>query len=258
MHERSAPRFALLEIDVASRLSVSYSCDLGVMCTIDIDAFEPNEKFIKAPTSWGQRLSDSVVGEVLYCVAELNNSLTVVRGYVDLSSNRSGLDAAQLRRNIDYIDEAACRMIDLVRRLGSCVQFAPPSRVPQPQWVDPRVSLTGTVLLVDDDSQVRTILRNTMTHWGCTVIEAASGDEAMTRSQEYEGVIHVLLTDVAMEGIDGHALAVHLAKLRPSMKVIYMSGRPSELPKNESVVFLNKPIEIFRELASALEGLLQS
>ena len=83
---------------------------------------------------------------------------------------------------------------------------------------------TETILLVEDDEQVRTVARNILHRHGYHVIEAASPSDAIERCEHYDGVIHLLLTDVVMPHISGPELAKRLEPLRPEMKVLFMSG----------------------------------
>jgi len=81
-----------------------------------------------------------------------------------------------------------------------------------------------TILLVEDNPGVRQLARQVLESQGYTVLESAAGDEALVMADAYEGVIHLLLTDVVMPGLSGKALAEALEKRRPAVKVLYMSG----------------------------------
>ncbi len=83
---------------------------------------------------------------------------------------------------------------------------------------------TETVLLVEDEGEVRTLVRRGLENSGYTVLEAAQGEEALQVSAQYQGPIHLLLTDVVMPGMSGRELAQRLTPLRHEMKVLYMSG----------------------------------
>lgn len=78
------------------------------------------------------------------------------------------------------------------------------------------------VLVVDDESAIRSLVRSILAHAGHEVAEAADADEALeilrTHSPE------VLLTDIVMPGMNGLALAAHAHQLHPTMPVIFMSG----------------------------------
>jgi two-component system cell cycle sensor histidine kinase/response regulator CckA len=83
---------------------------------------------------------------------------------------------------------------------------------------------TETVLLVEDEDGVRLLARLTLQRHGYHVLEARHGGEALLFCEQHEGDIHLLATDVVMPQMSGRELADRLRILRPSMKVLYMSG----------------------------------
>jgi PAS domain S-box-containing protein len=87
-------------------------------------------------------------------------------------------------------------------------------------------SLAGaeTVLVVEDDSAVRTLTRQILRRHGYAVIEAANGAEALEVARAHLGPIHLLLTDVVMPGMNGRVLADLFAGARPEARVLFMSG----------------------------------
>jgi two-component system cell cycle sensor histidine kinase/response regulator CckA len=93
---------------------------------------------------------------------------------------------------------------------------------------------SGTILVVDDDDNVREVMRCILLESGYTVLQAASGSEALRISQEHRGRIDLLLTDVVMPGMDGPELAQSFASLRADTKVLYVSGyRADDLASTE-------------------------
>jgi nitrogen-specific signal transduction histidine kinase len=106
---------------------------------------------------------------------------------------------------------------------------------------------TETVLLVEDDEQVRAIAAGALRRCGYHVLEASNAGEACLIYEECAGAIDLLLTDVVLPRVSGARLAAKLAATRPELKVLYMSGYPDEamLPHGISESgssFLQKPI----------------
>ncbi len=83
-----------------------------------------------------------------------------------------------------------------------------------------------TILLVEDEEEVRTLARDILVMGGYTVLEAAGPEEALRRSTEHAGSIHLLITDVVMPTMSGPDLARRLVARRSGMKVLCMSGYP--------------------------------
>jgi CheY-like chemotaxis protein len=81
-----------------------------------------------------------------------------------------------------------------------------------------------TILLVEDEDMVRQVARRILARYGYTVLEAASGPEALALSGKHAGTIHLMLTDVVMPGMSGQDIMVQLRPQRPEMKVLFMSG----------------------------------
>jgi PAS domain S-box-containing protein len=110
------------------------------------------------------------------------------------------------------------------------------------------VSLFGreTVLLVEDDEQVRAVAISILRKYGYQVISASDGDEAQRYCEAHPQRIDLLLTDVVMPGISGPELARRLQRIRPEMKVLCMSGYTDELGRargehDAEIAYLQKP-----------------
>jgi CheY-like chemotaxis protein len=81
-----------------------------------------------------------------------------------------------------------------------------------------------TILLVDDEPDVREVARDVLAAQGYRVLEAGSVAEALKVAQSHSEPIDLLLTDVVMPGGHGHELAAQLRGQRPAMSVLFMSG----------------------------------
>lgn len=125
-------------------------------------------------------------------------------------------------------------------------------------------SLNGseTLLLVEDETSLRTLSRHLLELCGYEVLEAESGAAALKISQEYKQKIHLLLTDVVMPEMSGRALADLLVKHRPETRVVFMSGYTGQTVGEHGVLaegsfFLPKPFTreaLARKIREALDG----
>jgi PAS domain S-box-containing protein len=111
-----------------------------------------------------------------------------------------------------------------------------------------RPSLRGseTVLLVEDQEQVRAVAYGILGRMGYHVVVAASAREALLLCEKHRGTIHLLLTDVVMPEMSGAELAKRVAPIRPEMKVLFMSGYTDDSIVRHGVLesemaFLSKP-----------------
>lgn len=118
-----------------------------------------------------------------------------------------------------------------------------------------------TVLLVDDEPDLRSAAREFLEGKGYRVLEAESGAGALGVCTGYRGPIQVLVTDLIMPGMRGPELAAKIAKLYPEIKTVYMSGytdRSQDLKDlGKGAVFLQKPFSLnalVAKLYAALHG----
>ena len=85
-----------------------------------------------------------------------------------------------------------------------------------------------TILLVEDEDEVRKVLHQVLIGKGYRVFQAGSGEEALAISRLHRGAVHLLLTDVTMPRMKGTELANRLLAERPQTRVIFMSGYNEE------------------------------
>jgi CheY-like chemotaxis protein len=119
---------------------------------------------------------------------------------------------------------------------------------------------TETVLLVEDEDVVRTLVREMLEADGYTVLAAPRGVRALEVARSHAGPIDVLMTDVVMPGISGQQLAEQLLAERPSTRVVFTSGYTEDAIAGHGVLlpgtaFLEKPFSA-SDLARTLRGLL--
>jgi two-component system, cell cycle sensor histidine kinase and response regulator CckA len=87
----------------------------------------------------------------------------------------------------------------------------------------------ATILLVDDEHEVRTLVSDVLRARGYDVVTTSGPVEALRLARETPGSIDLLITDVVMPAMSGLALAERLLSDRPEMKVLYMTGYSNEV-----------------------------
>jgi CheY-like chemotaxis protein len=118
---------------------------------------------------------------------------------------------------------------------------------------------TDTILVVDDEPEVRSVLAGMLREMGFTVLEASSGPEALELSAKHRGEIHLLLTDLIMPGMTGRLLADTLLAQRPGMDVIFMSGYVDDSRQGTlepGLHYIQKPVDwhkLEKKVKEALE-----
>jgi hypothetical protein len=101
------------------------------------------------------------------------------------------------------------------------------------------------ILLVEDDDLVRELLVGFLETAGHAVLEVASAEHALRAVAACPAALDLVVTDMALPGLDGADLVRQLASTRPGLKVLYMSGNPvdpsSGVPGCNGVRSLGKP-----------------
>ncbi|HEY7385096.1 MAG TPA: response regulator [Beijerinckiaceae bacterium] len=151
--------------------------------------------------------------------------------------------------------------VDSVVGKGTSFRIYLPRHVPTAQEIaeekaepaakPPAADLTGqgTILLVEDEDPVRAVNARALTARGYTVLEAASGVEALQIIEESETSVDLVVSDVVMPEMDGPTLLRELRTRYPDLKVIFVSGYAEDafkknLPEGESFNFLAKPFSL--------------
>jgi nitrogen-specific signal transduction histidine kinase/CheY-like chemotaxis protein len=119
-----------------------------------------------------------------------------------------------------------------------------------------------TILLVEDEPEVRRLIREFLEADGYTVLEAADGIDALRIVAEHTGPVPLIITDVVMPQIDGRNLVQRLRALRPDIRALYMSGYTDDAILRYGVLtaeaaFLHKPFAteaLLRQVRVLLDG----
>jgi two-component system cell cycle sensor histidine kinase/response regulator CckA len=115
----------------------------------------------------------------------------------------------------------------------------------------------GTILLVEDEKDLRGLNARGLTSRGYTVLQAGNGVEAIEVLEKHEGTIDLVVSDVVMPEMDGPALLKELRRRRPELKIVFVSGYAEEAfasnrPEGQHA-FLAKPFSLKTLVATVKE-----
>ena len=115
-----------------------------------------------------------------------------------------------------------------------------------PKTERPPLAGTETILVVEDQPELRAVVRQILQRQGYTVLEASNGRDALGIARRHPSPIHALLTDVVMPGMGGRRLAELLEGIRPEVRPIYMSGYTDDTIVSHGILdsdlaFIQKP-----------------
>ncbi len=133
---------------------------------------------------------------------------------------------------------------------------APAPLVPTPSVSAPEGG-NETILLAEDEAGIRAMTRAYLESLGYRVLEAADGSEAVERSLEFSGRIHLVLTDLIMPNLRGDSAVEVIRRRRPEIRAIFMSGYVDEQITQTSENMLFKPFalpELGRRVRAALNA----
>lgn len=212
LDERSARRWAGIRPGAYARLTVA-DTGHGMDSTTQARLFEPF--FTTKPRGKGTGFG-----------------LSIVHGIIAQSGGHIAVDSA-LGQGTTVTIYLPLAEIGVMTRPASAIS-------------NPLLQGTETVLLVEDEQEVRAAVFESLQMRGYTVLKACNGQEAMVISKRYKGPIDLLLTDVVMPQMSGPEVVKRLAPQRPTMKIILMSGYPGDALapgdfRNPDVGFLSKP-----------------
>jgi len=127
---------------------------------------------------------------------------------------------------------------------------------------EPEAMGTETVLVVEDEASVRALACRILKDRGYTILEASNAKEALVIAREFEGVIHLVLTDVVMPDMTGKELVFRLKSSRPDIKVLYASGYTDNSIVHQGILdpevaFLPKPFAV-KSLISKVREVIDS
>jgi PAS domain S-box-containing protein len=122
--------------------------------------------------------------------------------------------------------------------------------------------ITETILVVEDEAEIRDMVRDYLERKGYTVVAASNGSDALQVAERYKGSIHLLLTDVLMPKVGGHELAQQIKGMRPRIKILFTSGYPQhaaldEKGADQSAAILPKPYPL-NTLATRIRQMLDT
>jgi PAS domain S-box-containing protein len=122
---------------------------------------------------------------------------------------------------------------------------------------------TGTILLAEDEQDVREVAREFLESGGYSVLEARDGAEAMQLVEKHKGAIDLLVTDMVMPGMTGQELGGHLRQKRDGLRILYMSGysehaAAESVQGDTSIRLLTKPFSRWALLRAVYDILKQA
>lgn len=206
---------------------------------------------------------------------ELNNLLTVIQINTEfLLESASGNPTSA--EELDEIQRASRRASILARQLLASSRLEPfdPSLAEAAlkkksasraganaaAVIDKPPRVAETILLVEDEAAVRSLVKRVLSQKGYRVLEASDGAIALRLAAGHVGEIDLVLTDVAMPNLGGRGMVEELQELSPGIRILFMSGIPKEdvFPEKGAatrVPYLQKPFTtetILSEVRAAL------
>jgi len=240
---------------------------LGGTLRVDTDNFTVDEEYatlhpVVVPGSYVRiRVADTGTGM---------DEKTIDRSFEPFFSTKAKDKGSGLGLATVYgIVSQTAGMVELHSKLGvgTTVTILLPSvasAVTKPEIHERSADVTPveTILVVEDEELVLDVATRILTQCGYHVLSARSGEEASGLLDSHQGIIHLLLTDVVMPGETGKEIAMRVSKLRPEIRVLYMSGYPESVIASQGVIepgvaLVSKPFksaELLAQVRSALDA----
>ncbi|MCD4692478.1 MAG: PAS domain S-box protein [Calditrichales bacterium] len=127
---------------------------------------------------------------------------------------------------------------------------------------DDNLKGTETILVVEDEDEVRNLVCEMLQINGYNILEASNGENALSICEQYKEPIHLVLTDIVMPKMSGHDLVARLLHIQPQMKILYMSGYTDIALVHKGMLdsdikFIQKPFTPL-DLARKIRGILDT
>jgi CheY-like chemotaxis protein len=172
---------------------------------------------------------------------ELNNLLTVIQINTEFLLESVGSDPTNAQE-LEEIQRASRRASILARQLLASSRLEPfdsrlaeaalkkksGARAKSHAAVEKGPRVAETILLVEDEAAVRSLVKRILSQKGYRVLEAADGAIALRLAAGHVGEIDLVLTDVLMPNLGGRGMFEELKELSPEMRVLFISGNPKE------------------------------
>ena len=181
------------------------------------------------------------------------------RAAAALALRRAAEEAERRRRVEGELDRAAR---ELAARLENPAPLAEHPAGPDDAGAPDVRGGSETILLVEDEDDVRELMSEILQAWGYTVLEARDGNEGLLVAEWHDGPIHLVVTDLVMPHVHGVELGQRLGPLREDAKLLYVSAFPRNVLGEDAVLppgvaFLPKPFTpdaLARAVRALLDG----
>ena len=116
----------------------------------------------------------------------------------------------------------------------------------KPEVIIPLETGTETILLAEDETEVREFTKNLLKEYGYKVITAVDGQDAINKFKVYKNEIQFVLLDVIMPNKNGKEVYDEIKQIRPDIKVLFMSGYPANIIQKHDIIekgfaYIEKP-----------------